>query len=231
MTVIHRLSLDAACSLASITTPEPMVLADQVVCALAHTAAMTRRAPQSTPADCSVDSLPPPMAPKTALPMAPPLMPPRRSLSVAGAGWRVARVASARICAVTPAANNPASPARATGARQTFRRATSTTGIVMAKCPSRRRQTPTRQISRMIGVMGAAMAGTMAGVGGMAAHDARAGMTRSSMATGMASGRLARGIPPGQRMTSRWSRIHRVADVVVAVVAARSQPCATTAAP
>jgi hypothetical protein len=77
---------------------------------------------------------------------------------------------------------------------------------------------------------------TMAGAGVMAAaladHGTIPGMIRSWMATGMATGRLARGIPPGQRMTSRRSRIRRADDVAaVVVVAAQSQPCATPAAP
>jgi hypothetical protein len=84
----------------------------------------------------------------------------------------------------------------------------------------------------MADVMADVMDGTMAGAGVMAAaladHGAIPGMIRSWMATG----RLARGIPHGQRMTSRRSRIRRAADVAaVVVVAARSQPCATPAAP
>lgn len=83
----------------------------------------------------------------------------------------------------------------------------------------------------MDGVMDGAMDGMMDEAGVMAAaladHGAIPGMIRSWMATG----RLARGIPPGQRKMSRRSRIRRAADVAAVVVAARSQPCATPAAP
>lgn len=91
-------------------------------------------------------------------------------------------------------------------------------------------------IAARMGATGVAMVGVGAMIvatgAAMAERDARAGMIRSWMATGMAPGRLARGIPRGRQMMSRWSLTRRAAEVEEAIAdAARSQPCATPAAP